>query len=160
MNKREIRERNTEIKKSIYAQIIVIYGIMCGMAMVSLFAVCSKDSINRTDLAKVLVDAFVPTTITVYATGLFEFEFIKKNKTVMAACIALMVLMSLFYTTAVCFGAILNDHKMTVVVAAIAIITSFASVLLLWWKTSKLGCDAEKKYIDISDGHICAVRKR
>lgn len=161
MRKTEIIKQNEALQKSLYAQFIVIYGIMVGIAVVSYIATISKwPQVTSSELESIFVNSFVPTTITLLATALFEYEFVRKSKTVMAVYIMLTVTMSLFYTMFVCFEVLQASQVATTVSAIIAsVITSF-SFALLWWMVSRLNLKIEKRDTAVSDGHICAVRRK
>lgn len=161
MRKREIIKKNTELQKSLFAQFIVIYGIMCGMAAVSYLAVFSQgETPKASDLQSIFVNAFVPTTITVFATALFEYDFVRIDKTVSAIFILLTVTMSLLYVAFVYLEMLHGPTIITWISALAASIVTFLSFNYLRGKVKGLNQTQAKKNPLVSDGSISAIRRK
>lgn len=161
MRKREIIKKNTELQKSLFAQFIVIYGIMCGMAAVSYLAVFSQgEPPKASDLQSIFVNAFVPTTITVFATALFEYDFVRIDKTVSAFFILLTVTMSLLYVAFVYLEILQGSTMITWISALAASIVTFLSFNYLRSKVKGLNQTQVKKNPLVSDGSISAIRRK
>lgn len=161
MKKTETIKQTESYQKSLYAQFIVIYGIMIGIALVSYIATLSDlSNVTLPKLESIFVNSFVPTTITLLATALFEYEFVRNSKVVMAVYITLTVSMSLFYTMFVCFEVLKAPEITTTISAAIASVSTILSFLLVLFMVKQLNVSSKKRNKTVSDGSICAVRRK
>ena len=161
MRKTEIIKQNEALQKSIYAQFIVVYGIMIGIAVVSYVATLTKlPDVTVAELESIFVDSFVPTTITILATALFEYEFVRRSKIIMAVFIMLTVMMALFYAMFVCFEVLQASQVAITISASIASLVTIGSFCLLWRKVGGLNRQVGGSNFTVSDGHICSVRRK
>lgn len=160
MRKTEIIEKNESLQKSLYAQFIVVYGIMVGISIISIIAITTKKKpFTAADIAGIFVNSFTPTTITLFSTALFEYEFVKDSKVTMSLYIMLTVVMSLFYAMFAFYDALTSTYIRVIATVITSLITC-GSFGLLWWMVSKLNLEVEERNKTVSDGHICAVRRR
>ena len=117
-----------------YAQLITGYGIMTALIIIAIICSYWRKGLDYVTFLAIVANAYAPTSISFLATGLFDFDFIKKRKVINSAYITLTVCSALFYAAFSSMDSI--EAELAVVFAIISIVFSFVAVFALFGHTT------------------------
>lgn len=156
---------NRALRTNIYSQFIVTYGIMTGIAIVSMLATIASSMMNgnppisHSDLEGILISAYLPTTITLISTSTLEYDSIHSSRYCSSVFITAIVIMALFHTLFDCINVFLGESWLTTLVFIMTLILQFCSFFFLLYKINQISDKRSKKYLSSSDGQISAIRR-